>query len=41
MNHDKRQEIQYRLLKPLVDDPSTRRKDMARRTGVNVGVVNY
>ncbi len=41
MNHDNKQEIQYRLLKLLAEEPSMRQKDMARRMGVSVGVVNY
>jgi EPS-associated MarR family transcriptional regulator len=41
MNHDSKLEIRYRLLNLLADDPSMRQKDMARRMGVSVGLVNF
>jgi MarR family transcriptional regulator, temperature-dependent positive regulator of motility len=41
MNHDAQQEIHYRLLKLLAEEPQMRQKDMAERMGISVGVVNY
>ena len=41
MNHDSRQEIRYRLLKLLAEEPQIRQRDMADKMGVSVGVVNY
>jgi EPS-associated MarR family transcriptional regulator len=41
MNYDAQQEIHYRLLKLLAEEPQMRQKDMAKRMGISVGVVNY
>ncbi|MDZ7696723.1 MAG: MarR family EPS-associated transcriptional regulator [Deltaproteobacteria bacterium] len=35
------QEIHYRLLNLLADEPQLRQRDMARKMGVSVGKVNY
>ena len=40
MNHTYEQEILYRLLNLLADEPQLRQLDMARMTGISVGKVN-
>ena len=41
MNHAYEQEIRYRLLNLLTDEPQLRQLDMARRMGISVGKVNF
>ena len=41
MNHTLEQEIHYRLLTLLSDEPQLRQLDMAERMGISVGKVNY
>ena len=41
MNHTLEQEIHYRLLTLLADEPQLRQLDMAERMGISVGKVNY
>lgn len=41
MNETSEQEIHYRLLKLLADEPRLRQLDMAKRMGISVGKVNY
>jgi EPS-associated MarR family transcriptional regulator len=41
MNHPFEQEIHYRLLNLLADEPQLRQRDMAKRMGISVGKVNY
>lgn len=41
MNHTLKQEVHYRLLNLLADEPQLRQRDMARKMGVSVGKVNY
>ena len=41
MNETFEQEIYYRLLKLLADEPRLRQRDMAKRMGISVGKVNY
>ncbi|MCF8084312.1 MAG: MarR family EPS-associated transcriptional regulator [Deltaproteobacteria bacterium] len=41
MNHTLEQEIHYRLLTLLTDEPQLRQLDMAERMGISVGKVNY
>ena len=41
MNHAYEQEIRYRLLKVLSQDPQLSQRDMAKRMGISLGKVNY
>lgn len=41
MNHDYNQEIHYRLLNLLSEEPRLRQRDMAKKMGISVGKVNY
>ena len=41
MNHNYEQEIRYRLLKVLGQDPNLGQRDMAKRMGISLGKVNY
>ena len=41
MNQPFEQEIHYRLLTLLADEPQLRQLDMAERMGISVGKVNY
>ena len=41
MNHNYEQEIRYRLLKVLSQDPNRGQRDMAKRMGISLGKVNY
>ena len=41
MNHSSEQEIHYRLLNLLTDEPQLRQLDMAKRMGISVGKVNF
>lgn len=41
MNHAYEQEIRYRLLNLLADEPQLRQLDMARMMGISVGKVNF
>jgi len=41
MNHQYEQEIRYRLLKVLGQDPNLGQRDMAKRMGISLGKVNY
>jgi len=41
MNHLYEQEIHYRLLNLLADEPQLRQLDMAKKMGISVGKVNY
>jgi len=41
MNHSYEQEIHYRLLKVLSQDPQLGQRDMAKRMGISLGKVNY
>jgi len=41
MNHTYEQEIRYRLLNLLADEPQLRQLDMARMMGISVGKVNF
>jgi len=41
MNHIYEQEIRYRLLNLLHDEPQLRQVDMARKMGISVGKVNF
>ena len=41
MNHAYEQEIHYRLLKVLSQDPQLGQRDMAKRMGISLGKVNY
>ncbi len=41
MNHHYEQEIRYRLLKVLSQDPHLGQRDMAKRMGISLGKVNY
>jgi len=41
MNHAFEQEIHYRLLNLLVDEPQLRQLDIARKMGISVGKVNF
>jgi EPS-associated MarR family transcriptional regulator len=41
MNNSFEQEIHYRLLNLLADEPQLRQRDMAERMGISVGKVNY
>ena len=41
MNHIYEQEIRYRLLNLLTDEPQLRQVDMARKMGISVGKINF
>ncbi len=41
MNHTYEQEIRYRLLKILTEEPKLGQRDMAKRMGISLGKVNY
>ena len=41
MNHDYEQEIRYRLLKILAEEPKLGQRDMAKRMGISLGKINY
>ena len=41
MNHAFEQEIHYRLLNLLVDEPQLRQLDIAKKMGISVGKVNF
>ena len=41
MNHTYEQEIHYRLLKVLSQDPQLGQRDMAKSMGISLGKVNY
>ena len=41
MNHPYEQEIRYRLLNLLADEPQLRQLDMAKKMGISVGKVNF
>ena len=41
MNHIYEQEIRYRLLNILADEPQLRQLDMAKMMGISVGKVNF
>jgi EPS-associated MarR family transcriptional regulator len=41
MNHLYEQEIHYRLLSLLADEPQLRQLDIARKMGISVGKVNF
>jgi len=41
MNHTYEQEIRYRLLNLLADEPQLRQLDMAKKMGISVGKVNF
>jgi len=41
MNHAYEQEIRYRLLNLLADEPQLRQLDMAKKMGISVGKVNF
>ena len=41
MNHNYEQEIHYRLMNLLADEPQLRQLDMARKMGISVGKVNF
>ncbi len=41
MNQHYEQEIRYRLLKVLGQDPNLGQRDMAKRMGISLGKVNY
>ncbi len=41
MNHTFEQEIHYRLLTLLADEPQLRQLDMAMKMGISVGKVNF
>ena len=41
MNHDYEQEIRYRLLKILAEEPKLGQRDMAKRMGISLGKVKY
>ena len=41
MNHTYEQEIRYRLLNLLTDEPQLRQLDMAGKMGISVGKVNF
>ena len=41
MNHNYEQEIRYRLLNVLGQDPNLGQRDMAKRMGISLGKVNY
>ena len=41
MNQTYEQEIHYRLLKVLSQDPQLGQRDMAKRMGISLGKVNY
>ena len=40
MNNSNEQEIHYRLLKILAEEPRTSQREMARRTGISLGKTN-
>ncbi len=40
MNNSSEQEIHYRLLKILTEEPRTSQREMARRTGISLGKTN-
>ncbi len=41
MNHPYEQEIRYRLLNLLADEPQLRQLDMAKKMGISVGKINF
>jgi len=41
MNHTYEQEIRYRLLKILIEEPKLGQRDMAKRMGISLGKVNF
>ncbi len=41
MNHPYEQEIHYRLLNLLADEPQLRQLDMAKKMGISVGKINF
>ena len=41
MNYTYEQEIRYRLLKILTEEPKLGQRDMAKRMGISLGKVNY
>ena len=41
MNHAYEQELRYRLLKILSQEPQIGQRDMAKRMGISLGKVNY
>ena len=41
MNHLYEQEIHYRLLNLLADEPQLRQLDMAKKMGISVGKINF
>ena len=41
MNHPYEQEIHYRLLTLLADEPQLRQLDMAKKMGISVGKINF
>ncbi len=41
MNHTYEQEIHYRLLNLLADEPQLRQLDMAKKMGISVGKINF
>ena len=41
MNHAYEQEIHYRLLKVLSQNPQLGQRDMAKRMGISLGKINY
>ena len=41
MNHSYEQEIRYRLLKILAEEPKLGQREMAKRMGISLGKVNF
>ena len=41
MNHSYEQEIRYRLLKILAEEPQLGQREMAKRMGISLGKVNF
>lgn len=41
MRHTLSDEVRYRLLKHLADDPHASQRDLARALGISLGKVNY
>ena len=41
MNHSYEQEIRYRLLKILTEEPQLGQREMARKMGISLGKVNF
>ena len=41
MNHQYQQEVRYRLLKILSEEPQLGQREMAKKMGISLGKVNY